>query len=107
LLVRSYVTFLVFQVSLPVLPVVYWLSVAGTSTCSLPNGPFAFNRTFLPDGNATVDFTILKDDDGTAFLARTFYSNLTYVVVFECEAVKLPLKDALFVCWLVCIAALT
>lgn len=56
------------------------LRVVGLAVSEFPNGPFSFARTFLPDNNRTVDFTVFQDVDGTAFLARTFYANKSYLL---------------------------
>ena len=53
------------------------MRLAGISIATLPTGPFYFLDVLSPDKNATVDFTLLQDSDGKAFLARTYYSNTT------------------------------
>ena len=55
-----------------------WLSWPGISTSDYPDGPFGFVKLLKPDNNATVDFQLFQDDDGTAFMARTYYINQTY-----------------------------
>jgi hypothetical protein len=52
---------------------------AGIATSRYPDGPFGYRRMFYPDGNETIDFTVFQDDDGQAFIARTYYNNQTYV----------------------------
>jgi len=56
------------------------LGLTGVAVSDYPNGPFAFIRSFYPDGNQTHDQTLFQDDDGTAYLFRTFYDNVEYVI---------------------------
>ena len=41
---------------------------------------FEFVRSFYPDGNRTRDQTLFQDDDGTAYLFRTYYDTVEYVL---------------------------
>lgn len=52
--------------------------LAGVATSQFPDGPYAFSHLLTPDGNQTIDFTIFQDEDGAAFIARTYYNNQTY-----------------------------
>merc|ERR1740117_873188 len=54
--------------------------LAGVATSDYPNGPFDFTHSFFPDGNKTHDQTIFKDADGTAYLARSFYMTVDYLL---------------------------
>eukprot|EP00569_Conticribra_weissflogii_P010713 CAMPEP_0171379434 /NCGR_PEP_ID=MMETSP0879-20121228/26580_1 /TAXON_ID=67004 /ORGANISM="Thalassiosira weissflogii, Strain CCMP1336" /LENGTH=932 /DNA_ID=CAMNT_0011890197 /DNA_START=3 /DNA_END=2798 /DNA_ORIENTATION=+ len=63
------------------------LGMAGVATSDYPNGPFEFVRTLYPDGNQTRDQTLFQDNDGTAYLIRTYYYTTTYLVP---EAVMQP-----------------
>ncbi|GMH83814.1 hypothetical protein TL16_g09723 [Triparma laevis f. inornata] len=56
------------------------LGLAGVAVSSHPNGPFDFVRSFYPDGNETHDQTVYQTEDGTAYLARTYYSTVDYVL---------------------------
>ncbi|GMI11724.1 hypothetical protein TrVE_jg8603 [Triparma verrucosa] len=56
------------------------LGLAGVAVSSYPDGPFDFVRSFYPDGNETHDQTVYQTDDGTAYLARTYYSTVDYVL---------------------------
>ena len=56
------------------------LGLTGVAVSDYPNGPFAFIRSFYPDGNQTRDQTLFQDDDGTAYLFRTYYDTVEYVI---------------------------
>ena len=56
------------------------LGLAGVAVSDYPNGPFEFVRSFYPDGNRTRDQTLYQDDDGTAYLFRTYYDTVEYVL---------------------------
>ncbi|KAL9182021.1 hypothetical protein ACHAXT_012364 [Thalassiosira profunda] len=56
------------------------LGLAGVAVSDYANGPFAFVRSFYPDGNQTRDQTLFQDDDGSAYLFRTFYDTVEYVL---------------------------
>lgn len=56
------------------------LAMAGVATSDYPNGPFTFVRSFYPDGNKTRDQTIYQDDDGIAYLVRTYYDTVEYTL---------------------------
>eukprot|EP00986_Skeletonema_menzelii_P018335 scaffold26628_cov149-Skeletonema_menzelii.AAC.2 len=56
------------------------LGMAGVAVSDYHNGPFEFVRSFYPDGNQTRDQTILQDDDGAAYLFRTYYATVDYVI---------------------------
>lgn len=59
---------------------VYDLGMAGVAVSDYPNGPFHFVRSLFPDGNRTHDQTLFQDDDGTAYLFRTYYDTHEYVL---------------------------
>lgn len=63
------------------------LGMAGVATSDYANGPFDFIRSLYPDGNQTRDQTLFQDDDGTAYLLKTYYDTTDYVVP---EAVMQP-----------------
>jgi hypothetical protein len=63
------------------------LGLAGVAVSDQPNGPFEFLRTFYPDGNQTRDQTLFQDEDGAAYLFRTFYQTVDYAMP---EAVMQP-----------------
>ena len=55
------------------------LRMSVIATSCWPNGPFTFNKVLLPDRNeSTTDLTLFQNENGTAFLARTYYINQTY-----------------------------
>ena len=56
------------------------LAMAGVATSDHANGPFTFVRSFYPDGNRTRDQTIFQEDGGSAYLIRTFYDTVEYVL---------------------------
>ena len=56
------------------------LGMAGVAVSDYYNGPFEFVRSFYPDGNRTRDQTLSQDDDGTAYLFRTYYDTVEYVL---------------------------
>ena len=56
------------------------LGMAGVAISDYPNGPFTFVRSFYPDGNQTRDQTLFQDDDGTAYLFRTYYDTVEYTL---------------------------
>ncbi|GMH67720.1 hypothetical protein TrRE_jg6907, partial [Triparma retinervis] len=56
------------------------LGLAGVAVSDYPNGPFDFIRSFYPDGNETHDQTLYQDENGTAFLLRTYYSTIDYIL---------------------------
>jgi beta-galactosidase len=49
----------------------------GTATSDSPTGPFHFERSFQPNGCESRDFTLFKDDDGTAYIIYSSESNMT------------------------------
>jgi hypothetical protein len=63
------------------------LGLAGVAVSDEPNGPFEFVRSFYPDGNQTRDQTLFQDEDGSAYLFRTFYQTVDYAMP---EAVMQP-----------------
>ena len=63
------------------------LGMAGVAVSDNHNGPFDFVRSFYPDGNQTRDQTLFQDDDGAAYLFRTYYATVDYVIP---EAVMQP-----------------
>ena len=56
------------------------LGLAGVAVSDFANGPFDFVRSFYPDGNETHDQTVYQDETGTAFLARTYYATVDYIL---------------------------
>lgn len=56
------------------------LGLAGVAVSDEPNGPFTFVRSFYPDGNQTRDQTLYQDEDGSAYLFRTFYQTVDYAM---------------------------
>ena len=56
------------------------LAMAGVATSDYASGPFTFVRSFYPDGNKTRDQALHQEDDGTAYLIRTYYDTIEYVL---------------------------
>ena len=56
------------------------LGMAGVAQSDFPNEPFEFVRSLYPDGNQTHDQTLFQDDDGVAYLFRTYYDTVEYVL---------------------------
>ena len=56
------------------------LAMAGVATSDYATGPFSFVRSFYPDGNKTRDQTIHQEADGTAYLIRSYYDTIEYVL---------------------------
>jgi len=56
------------------------LGLAGVAISDYPDGPFDFMRTLYPDGNETRDQTVWKAPDGRAYLGRTYYTDVEYVL---------------------------
>ena len=56
------------------------LGMAGVAVSDYHNGPFQFVRSFYPDGNQTRDQTIFQDDGGAAYLFRTYYATVDYIL---------------------------
>ncbi len=56
------------------------LAMAGVATSDFATGPFTFVRSFYPDGNRTRDQSLHQEDDGTAYLIRTYYDTIEYVL---------------------------
>lgn len=56
------------------------LGMTGIAVSDYHNGPFEFVRSFYPDGNQTRDQTLFQDEDGTAYLFRTYYATVDYVI---------------------------
>ena len=56
--------------------------LVGTSSSLFPGGPFVFERSFLPDGNETVDMTLLQPAFGESptFLVRTYFATTAYLL---------------------------
>lgn len=63
------------------------LGLAGVAVSDEPGGPFDLVRSFYPDGNQTRDQTLFQDEDGSAYLFRTYYQTVDYVMP---EAVMQP-----------------
>ncbi|KAK1738925.1 glycosyl hydrolase (family 43) [Skeletonema marinoi] len=55
------------------------LGMAGVAVSDYHSGPFEFVRSFYPDGNQTRDQTLFQDNDGAAYLFRTYYATVDYV----------------------------
>ena len=58
----------------------YTLGLAGIAISDYRDGPYDFIRTFYPDGNETRDQMVFQDEFGNAYLARTFYQNVEYIL---------------------------
>lgn len=56
------------------------LGMAGVAISDHFNGPFDFVRSFYPDGNKTRDQILFKDKRGDAFLIRTYYETIEYIL---------------------------
>ena len=56
------------------------LGMAGVAVSDYHNGPFDFVRSFYPDGNQTRDQTLYQSGDGAAYLFRTYYHTVEYVL---------------------------
>jgi hypothetical protein len=56
------------------------LAMAGVATSEFANGPFTLVRSFYPDGNKTRDQTLHKDEDGVAYIIRTYYATIEYTL---------------------------
>lgn len=56
------------------------LGLAGVATSNHINGPYELARTFYPDGNETHDQALFQEADGTAYLARTYYASVEYIM---------------------------
>ncbi|KAL7543301.1 hypothetical protein ACHAXR_012700 [Thalassiosira sp. AJA248-18] len=59
---------------------IHELGLAGVAVSNYPSGPFDFVRSLYPDGNQTHDQTLFQDDDGAAYLFRTYYDTVEYVL---------------------------
>jgi hypothetical protein len=67
------------------------LGMTGIAISDNAGGPFEFVRSFYPDGNTTKDQTIFVNKNGTAFLLRTFYTTVDYILP---EAVMQPIWES-------------
>jgi hypothetical protein len=56
------------------------LAMAGIAVSEYATGPFDFVRSFYPDGNHTRDQTLLQEPDGSAYLIRSYYDNVEFVL---------------------------
>jgi hypothetical protein len=56
------------------------LGMSGVAVSDYHNGPFEFVRSLYPDGNQTHDQTLFQKEDGTAYLIRTYYQTVEYVL---------------------------
>ena len=55
--------------------------MAAVAVSQHATGPFEFVRSFYPDGNETHDQVVfLAEDQTTALLARTYYSDVDYIM---------------------------
>lgn len=67
------------------------LGMTGVATSDSAGGPFTFVRSFFPDGNRTKDQTLYVNENGTAFLLRSFYTTVDYILP---EAVMQPIWES-------------
>ncbi|CAM9732362.1 unnamed protein product, partial [Discosporangium mesarthrocarpum] len=67
------------------------LGMSAVSTSDYPDGPFHVRRTFYPDGNETRDQTVFIGSDGAGYLARTYFSEVEYIMP---EAVMQPIWNS-------------
>jgi hypothetical protein len=56
------------------------LGMAGVATSNHFNGPFDFVRSFYPDGSKTGDQRLFMDEMDNAFLIRTYYETVEYIL---------------------------
>ena len=56
------------------------LAMAGIALSKYATGPFDFVRSFYPDGNHTRDQTLFQEADGTAYLVRSYYATVEFVL---------------------------
>lgn len=56
------------------------LAMAGVASSKYATGPFDFVRSFYPDGNKTRDQTLVQKGDGSAYLIRSYYATVEYVL---------------------------
>ncbi|CAM9230395.1 unnamed protein product, partial [Choristocarpus tenellus] len=56
------------------------LGMSAVATSDYPDGPFFLRRTLYPDGNETRDQTVFVGSDNRGYLARTYYSEVEYVM---------------------------
>lgn len=55
----------------------YILKHVGVATADRPEGPFTFVHAFQPDGIPSLDMSLFKDTDGTAYFIRSCNNNYT------------------------------
>lgn len=56
------------------------LAMAGVAVSDYATGPFDFVRSFYPDGNQTRDQTLFQEPDGSAYLIRSYYADVEFVL---------------------------
>ena len=56
------------------------LAMAGIAVSEYATGPFDFVRSFYPDGNHTRDQTLFQEPDGSAYLVRSYYADVEFVL---------------------------
>lgn len=56
------------------------LALAGVATAAHAGGPYTFRRSFYPDGNETRDQAVWHAPKGGAFLGRTYFTDIEYVM---------------------------
>jgi len=56
------------------------LGMAAVAVSDYPDGPFDFVGSFFPDGNRTRDQTVFQTADGSAYLVRTYYASVEYIL---------------------------
>ncbi len=56
--------------------------LVGIAASSLPSGPFEFEKSLLPDGNETIDMTLLQPTFGQSptYLERTYFATTAYLL---------------------------
>jgi len=67
------------------------LGMAAVAVADHPGGPFHFVRSFYPDGNQTYDQTVMAAPGGRAYLARTYYQDVEYVLP---EPLMMPIWES-------------
>lgn len=67
------------------------IGLAAVATADFPGGPFELHDVMLPDGNETKDQTVFAQPDGKAYLVRTYYATVDYVLP---EPVMQPLWES-------------
>eukprot|EP00948_MAST-09A_sp_MAST-9A-sp1_P000178 g178.t1 len=68
--------------------------LAGVATSDFPNGPFSLKSVFKPDGNRTQEQTVVQDEDGSAYLIRTYYATVEYILP---KAIMQPMWSSVYI----------